>query len=130
LWNATVSYGGRLLLLPGRGAADAGAEIRADRQYLFGPGHRDGAAWDCRLARRQRGLYASTKAAVIMLTKTLARELGPDGVTVNCIAPGTFVTPISYSTRSPEQVQEHLEYRSSYVTGRTLNVGGGRSDRM
>jgi NAD(P)-dependent dehydrogenase (short-subunit alcohol dehydrogenase family) len=100
--------------------------------------------------------YASAKAGVIMLTKTLARELGPDGVTVNCIAPGTFLTPISASSRTPEQVAEHLEYRkkttvlgrvgtleelssailffasdeSSYITGQTLNVDGGRSDRM
>ncbi|MFO1143041.1 MAG: glucose 1-dehydrogenase [Amaricoccus sp.] len=100
--------------------------------------------------------YASAKAGVLMLTKTLARELGPDGVTVNCIAPGTFLTPISASTRTPEQVAEHLEYRkkttvlgrvgtleelasailffasdeSSYVTGQTLSVDGGRSDRI
>lgn len=100
--------------------------------------------------------YASAKAAVIMLTKTLARELGPDGVTVNCVAPGTFLTAISSSTRTPEQVAEHLEHRrkhlllgrvgtleelssvilffasddSSYVTGQTLSVDGGRSDRL
>lgn len=100
--------------------------------------------------------YASAKAGVINLTKTLARELGADGVTVNCVAPGTFLTPFSASTRPPEEVEAHLEYRrqnlilrrvgdlnelvsvilffasdeSSYVTGQTLSVDGGRSDRM
>ncbi len=100
--------------------------------------------------------YAAAKAGVNMLTKTLARELGPDGITVNCVAPGTFLTGISSSTRTPEQVQEHLDYRkktvvlgrigsleelastilffasddASYVTGHTLHVDGGRSDRM
>ncbi len=63
--------------------------------------------------------YASAKAGVIMLTKTLARELGPNGVTVNCVAPGTFLTPISASTRTPEQVAEHLEHRKkTTVLGR------------
>ena len=100
--------------------------------------------------------YAAAKAGVNMLTKTLARELGPHGVTVNCVAPGTFATPISTSTRTPEQLAEHLEGRkkvtvlqrigtlkevatsvlffasddSSYVTGQTLCVDGGRFDRM
>jgi NAD(P)-dependent dehydrogenase (short-subunit alcohol dehydrogenase family) len=100
--------------------------------------------------------YASAKAAVIMLTKTLARELGPYSVNVNCVAPGTFLTPMSATTRSPEEVAEHLKHRkrtvvlgrigtleelansvlffasdeSSYVTGHTLFVDGGRFDRM
>ncbi|MGB3336534.1 MAG: SDR family NAD(P)-dependent oxidoreductase [Devosia sp.] len=100
--------------------------------------------------------YAAAKAGVIMLTKTLARELGPHDITVNCVAPGTFLTAISSTTRTPEQVQQHLEYRkktlvlgrlgsldelsgailffasddSSYVTGTTMSVDGGRSDRM
>jgi NAD(P)-dependent dehydrogenase (short-subunit alcohol dehydrogenase family) len=100
--------------------------------------------------------YAAAKAGVNMLTKTLARELGPHGVTVNCIAPGTFPTAISTSTRTPEQLAEHLENRkkatvlrrigtldevatsvlffasddSSYITGQTLSVDGGRFDRM
>jgi NAD(P)-dependent dehydrogenase (short-subunit alcohol dehydrogenase family) len=91
-----------------------------------------------------------------MLTKTLARELGPSGVTVNCVAPGTFLTPMSATTRSPAEVAEHLEYRkktvvlerigtleelsacvlfiasddSSYVTGHTLFADRGRYDRM
>ena len=46
-----------------------------------------------RVVRAAVAAYASAKAGVIMLTKTLARELGPDGVTVNCVAPGTFLTP-------------------------------------
>ena len=100
--------------------------------------------------------YAAAKAGVNMLTKTLARELGPKGITVNAVAPGTFPTPISTTTRTPEQLAEHLERRkkiivlerigtldelaksilffasddSSYVTGQTLCVDGGRFDRM
>jgi NAD(P)-dependent dehydrogenase (short-subunit alcohol dehydrogenase family) len=100
--------------------------------------------------------YASAKAGVIQLTKTLARELGPHGINVNCVAPGTFLTPITSSTRTPEEVAEHIAYRTktvvlnrlgsleelanavlflasdeaSYVTGHTLYVDGGRTDRM
>jgi NAD(P)-dependent dehydrogenase (short-subunit alcohol dehydrogenase family) len=100
--------------------------------------------------------YASAKAAVIQLTKTLARELGPHGINVNCVAPDTFLTPITSSTRTPEEVAEHLAFRTktvvldrlgrldelanavlflasdeaSYITGHTLQVDGGRTDRM
>lgn len=100
--------------------------------------------------------YASAKAAVIQLTKTLARELGPSGVNVNCVAPGFFLTPLHSSTRTPEQIKEHIEVRkkaavlnragepeelaaavlflasdqSSFITGHTLYVDGGRTDRM
>ena len=100
--------------------------------------------------------YASAKAGVIQLTKTLARELGPHGINVNCIAPGFVVTPMSYTTRSPEEVEKHIESRkkstvlnqvgkpedtanaalflvsdeSSFISGQLLCVDGGRVDRM
>ena len=39
--------------------------------------------------------YASSKAGLIGLTKTAARELGPKGVTVNCVAPGMVLTEMT-----------------------------------
>ena len=100
--------------------------------------------------------YAFAKAGVIQLTKTLARELGPHGINVNCVAPGTFVTPLTGATRTPAEVAEHIAHRTktvvlnrlgtleelanavlflaseeaSYITGHTLYVDGGRTDRM
>ena len=100
--------------------------------------------------------YTSAKAAVITLTKTLARELGPHNINVNCVAPGTFLTPLTGATRSPAEVKEHLEARkrmnvmnrlgtleelanavlflasdeASFICGHTLFVDGGRTDRM
>jgi len=38
------------------------------------------------------GLYATTKAGVVMMSQTLATELGPDGIRVNVIAPGATLT--------------------------------------
>jgi 3-oxoacyl-[acyl-carrier protein] reductase len=37
--------------------------------------------------------YAASKGALITLTKHLAKQLGPDGITVNCVSPGTTLTP-------------------------------------
>jgi NAD(P)-dependent dehydrogenase (short-subunit alcohol dehydrogenase family) len=100
--------------------------------------------------------YAAAKAGVIQLTKTLARELGPQGINVNSIAPGFVLTPLTGTTRSPQEVQEHIAARtgmavlgrvgkpedianavlffvsdeSGFITGKTLYVDGGRTDRM
>ncbi len=90
------------------------------------------------------------------MTKTFARELGPYGINVNCIAPGSIQTDFLHASRSPEQVEEHLEARkkqtalhrvgkpedvanaalflasdeSSFITGHVLCVNGGRTDLM
>jgi NAD(P)-dependent dehydrogenase (short-subunit alcohol dehydrogenase family) len=100
--------------------------------------------------------YASAKAGVIQLTKTLARELGPHGVNVNSVAPGFVLTPMTGASRSPKEVEEHIEARkgmqvlnrpgkpedianavlflvsdeASFIAGQTLYVDGGRTDRI
>ncbi|ACQ79800.1 short-chain dehydrogenase/reductase SDR [Beutenbergia cavernae DSM 12333] len=94
-----------------------------------------------------KSAYSVAKAGVIGLTRALARELGPHGVTVNAIAPGPIDTDIMGGTLSDERkaalVEELLVDRvgttadiasaiaylageeSGYITGQTLNVDGG-----
>jgi dehydrogenase/reductase SDR family protein 4 len=93
-------------------------------------------------------LYSMTKAALIMMTKSYAVELGPMGVRVNAIAPGLIQTVLSeYYWKDEDrrnkqlgaQPVKHLGQpveiaeialmlasdRSSYMTGQTLIVDGG-----
>jgi 3-oxoacyl-[acyl-carrier protein] reductase len=51
------------------------------------------------------GVYVATKAAVEALTHTLAKELGPRGVTVNAVAPGPVATELFLAGRSPEALR-------------------------
>ncbi len=57
---------------------------------------------------RQFSHYAASKAAVIGFVKALARELGPDGITVNAICPGSANTAMPRQHRSEEEVMERL----------------------
>ena len=88
--------------------------------------------------------YAATKGAVIALTKALAKELGPSGIRVNCVAPGVILTdmckevdpqvleelreetPVGRNGR-PEDVAKAIEYlaNADFVTGQVLGVNGG-----
>lgn len=91
--------------------------------------------------------YAATKGAVISLTKSLAVELAPHGISVNCVAPGWAETdmtrealggpegeailasiPLGRAAR-PEEIAGAVLFLTSdlatYVNGEILNVNGG-----
>ena len=64
--------------------------------------------------------YAATKAAVTVLTKRFAMELGGHGITVNAVAPGFILTDMVKDGRTPEEYEATLErMRKNAMTGRT-----------
>jgi NAD(P)-dependent dehydrogenase (short-subunit alcohol dehydrogenase family) len=54
-------------------------------------------------SKEARNAYSATKTALIGLARASALDLGPFGVTVNCIAPGVFATDLPRSTLSRDQ---------------------------
>lgn len=49
--------------------------------------------------------YSASKAGVAMLARTLAAELGPRGIRINCVCPGAVATPLTAGLRTPEGEQ-------------------------
>jgi NAD(P)-dependent dehydrogenase (short-subunit alcohol dehydrogenase family) len=91
--------------------------------------------------------YAASKAGLIALTKTAARELGPKGITVNAVAPGFIDSPMT--ARLPEEVRRRAVEESAlgrvgtpgqvaavvaflcsesagHITGQVIRVDGGQ----
>ncbi|HTJ62745.1 MAG TPA: SDR family oxidoreductase [Alphaproteobacteria bacterium] len=77
-------------------------------------------------------IYAMTKSAVSMLTRTLAHEAGPRGVRVNAIAPGFIDTPmIEYRYRTPDgdiDTQKKAALLADRAKGSVLGITGEPQD--
>ncbi len=88
--------------------------------------------------------YASSKAALVTLTKHVARLVGPDGITVNAVAPGLIDTTLARTVPTleakvgdaalrrlgqPEEVAALVAFlateAASYITGEVIDVDGG-----
>jgi len=63
-----------------------------------------------------QGAYAATKAGLVQMARALAAELGPDGVRVNCVAPGVVETPLTEPIKS--QPDWYNAYASKNALGR------------
>jgi NAD(P)-dependent dehydrogenase (short-subunit alcohol dehydrogenase family) len=100
-----------------------------------------------RLGRPNYLHYIATKAALAGMSLSMARELGPDNITVNAILPGATFTEIERKTVTPEQKERIIAMQcvpraetpqdlvgialflasdaSSFVTGQNINLDGG-----
>jgi 3-oxoacyl-[acyl-carrier protein] reductase len=93
-----------------------------------------------------QGNYSASKAGMIGMSKSLAREVASRGITVNCIAPGFISTPMTDALNekqtstirdaipaqkfgTPDDIAAAVVYLASteaaYVTGQTLHINGG-----
>jgi 3-oxoacyl-[acyl-carrier protein] reductase len=139
-WDRTldINLGGNFLccraFVPGMRAQKSGRII----SIASGIGH---------YGMKQFSHYAASKAAIIGFVKSLARELGADGITVNAICPGSANTAMPRGHRTEEEVMQRLRSTplphvlepediagpvvflasdaAAYVTGQSYNINCG-----
>lgn len=71
-----------------------------------------------------RGAYSATKAALIGMMRAHALELGPHGITVNCLAPGPIATDLPMSLLSDARKQEFADLTAVKRWGETIDMVG------
>jgi NAD(P)-dependent dehydrogenase (short-subunit alcohol dehydrogenase family) len=74
------------------------------------------------LGKAERVVYSATKAGLIGLTRTLALELGGDGITVNAVAPGPIATEL-FRQSNPDGAPQTKRIIDSIVVGRLGTPG-------
>lgn len=135
--NVTAAYALSRAVAPGMKARGRGSVVNLSSITVNG-------GWS------DFGAYVTSKAALVGLTRALARELGPSGIRVNAVSPGAIPTPLETEVwgdrietyerfllehqslkfrGSPEDVAEAILFlvgdAARFVTGQNLTVDGG-----
>jgi NAD(P)-dependent dehydrogenase (short-subunit alcohol dehydrogenase family) len=99
------------------------------------------------LSKEKRNVYSATKSALLGLARASAIDLGPFGITVNCLAPGPFLTDLPMNILSDQEKKAFADHTAvgrwgdpkelmgpalllasdagSYITGLTIIIDGG-----